>query len=72
MSLIYFFPNGSEPRPQQVKALSKIDKIWKSGKKIAIACLPTGSGKSHIAKTIGDSTRDIPEHLKQHIENYSI
>jgi ATP-dependent DNA helicase DinG len=70
--IINFFPKGSYPRPQQVKAISKIEEIWKKGKKIAIACLPTGSGKSHIAKTIAESSRDIPENLKELIENYSI
>ena len=67
-----FFPVGSVPRPQQKEAFQKIEKIWNSGKKIAIGCLPTGSGKSHIAKTIAESTRTIDDTLKEHIENYSI
>jgi len=67
-----FFPNGAVPRTQQIEALKKIDKIWNSGKKIAIGCLPTGSGKSHIAKTIAESTRNIDDTLKEYIENYSI
>lgn len=67
-----FFPAGSTPRTQQIEAFKKIEKIWDSGKKIAIGCLPTGSGKSHIAKTIAESTRTIDDHLKEYIENYSI
>lgn len=71
-NLIDFFPKGVTPRPQQTKALNKIEEIWNSGKKIAIGSLPTGIGKSHIAKTVGESTRDIDQTLKGYIEDYSI
>lgn len=67
-----FFPSGASPRKQQIEAFNRIQKIWDSGKKIAIGCLPTGSGKSHIAKTIAESSRTIDDFLKEHIENYSI
>lgn len=71
-SLLNFFPKNSIPRKPQELALARIEKIWDSGKKIAICCLPTGSGKSHIAKTIAYSTNNIPEKLKSHIEEYAI
>jgi Rad3-related DNA helicase len=67
-----FFPKGATPRKQQIDAFKNIERIWNSGKKIAIGCLPTGSGKSHIAKTIAESTRTIDDHLKGYIEDYSI
>ena len=69
--LISFFPKGVVPRPQQTSTLNKIEEIWKN-KKIAIGCLPTGCGKSHIAKAVGDSTRTIDPILKGYIEDYSI
>ena len=69
--LIDFFPKGITPRPQQTKALDKIEEIWRD-KKIAIGCLPTGIGKSHIAKAVGDSTQTIDPTLKGYIEDYSI
>jgi len=67
-----FFPKGATPRKQQIDAFKNIERIWNSGKKIAIGCLPTGSGKSHIAKTIAESTRTIDDHLKGYIDDYSI
>lgn len=67
-----FFPKGSSPREQQIKALKMIEAIWDAGKKVAIGCLPTGIGKSHIAKTIAESTRNIEPHLKHYIDNYVI
>ena len=70
--LIDFFPKGVTPRAQQTKALNKIEEIWNSGKKIAIGSLPTGIGKSHIAKAVGESTRDIDPTLQRYIEDYSI
>ena len=69
--LIDFFPKGITPRPQQTKALDKIEEIWRD-KKIAIGCLPTGIGKSHIAKAVGDSTQTIDPTLQGYIEDYSI
>ncbi len=67
-----FFPKEYTPRPQQIHALNKIEAIWASGKKIAIGCLPTGSGKSHIARAIAESAREIPPHLRDYVENYDI
>jgi len=67
-----FFPKDFTPRTQQIDALDKIEKIWSSGKRVAIGVLPTGSGKSHIAKTIADSSKDIDPHLESLIETYQI
>lgn len=67
-----FFPIGSTARPQQIEALNKIEKIWNNGKKFAIGVLPTGSGKSHIAKTVGQSSREIDQQLKDMILSYDI
>ena len=66
------FPADSEPRPQQIKALEKISDIFTSGKKYVIACLPTGSGKSHIAASIARSAKPIDDHRKNLIEEYLI
>jgi Rad3-related DNA helicase len=67
-----FFPKDVTPRPQQLEALDKIEKIWGKGKKIAIGVLPTGSGKSHIAKTVCSIANDVPSHIKNLIINYEI
>jgi DNA replication protein DnaC len=66
------FPSDSTPRPQQIKALEKISDIFSSGKKYVIACLPTGSGKSHIAAAIARSAKPIDEHRRNLIEEYGL
>ena len=71
-SLSSFFPESSIPRPQQAEALEKIQTHFNSDKKYVIACLPTGSGKSHIGLTVGNSTRQIDHRLKNLINDYSV
>lgn len=66
------FPSDSTPRQQQTEALEKISDIFASGKKFVIACLPTGSGKSHIATAIARSATAIDERRKNLIEEYLI
>jgi Rad3-related DNA helicase len=64
------FP-GSNPRPQQVEALEKIQQAF-SSKKFVIARLPTGSGKSHIATAIARSSRPIDTKRRHLIESYDV
>ena len=66
------FPADSEARPQQKVALEKIGQIFSSGKKFAIACLPTGSGKSHIAAAVARSATPIDSYKRGLVESYSI
>ncbi len=66
------FPSDAEARPQQKQALEKIAKVFSSGKKFVIACLPTGSGKSHIAAAVAKSASPITERRKNLIESYAI
>ena len=56
-TLLSFFPG--QPRPEQEKALSTICSIFNNKKKYAVACIPTGVGKSHISATLCRSARDI-------------
>ena len=51
-SLLDCFPKGFTPRPQQKEVLLAIEEAEKSYDKI-ILCMPTGSGKSPIAYTLG-------------------
>jgi Rad3-related DNA helicase len=71
-NFLKFFPENCTPRPQQIKTFDKVDEIWSSGKKFALACLPTGSGKSHIAYTIGKASHHVDEERKNQILNYYI
>lgn len=71
-NLINNFPTNFTPRPSQTEVLSEIEKVWSSGKKFAIACLPTGIGKSHIAYTIANSANPACAERRQDILNYEI
>ena len=46
------FPKDYNPSPQQVKLIKNVEKAFNKGKKFVIACAPTGSGKSFLAKTL--------------------
>lgn len=71
-SLLEHFPPNSEPRTQQIEALSKIESCFNKNKKFVIACLPTGSGKSHVGYTVGRSAQPMDQHLLDLIQSYSI
>lgn len=71
-NLINNFPTNFTPRPSQVEVLTEIERVWSSGKKFAIACLPTGIGKSHIAYTIANSAQKVCAEREQDILNYEI
>lgn len=66
------FPSDSEARPQQKVALEKIAEVFSSGKKFAVACLPTGSGKSHIAAAVARSATPIDSYRKDLVDSYLI
>jgi Rad3-related DNA helicase len=56
-SIISNFPG--EPRDSQKQVIHNICNIFNSNKKYAVACVPTGVGKSHIAATLCRSMREI-------------
>jgi len=55
--VIKYFPKHNTPRPIQVSALEKLERVWNSARVIVLN-LPTGSGKSAIAYTIARKTRN--------------
>lgn len=71
-SLLDFFPKNFEPRDQQKEAILKIENCFNKGKKFVIACLPTGSGKSHVGYTLGSSARPMDPYLSDLINSYNI
>lgn len=72
LSSKYLETFSGTPRPQQEEALEKIDKAFSAGKKYVIACLPTGSGKSHIGVAVAASTKNVDQDRKSILENYGI
>ena len=72
MKYLKFFPKGFEPRKTQKDAFKGIEEIFDSGKKFAIVCAPTGSGKSHLAETIAKASK-APSPTQEHlIRSYEI
>lgn len=53
MTFFDCFPPGFDPRPQQTDILKQIEECVKSGYNKIVLCMPTGSGKGHIAYAIG-------------------
>ena len=52
--LIANFPSGKTPREAQVTSFRKIDAAFRNGKTVAVVEMPTGGGKSLVAKSMGD------------------
>lgn len=54
--ILAHFPDGFDPRPQQLIAISKISQAFTEGKRVVALEMPTGGGKSFIcyavAKTV--------------------
>jgi len=71
-NLLEKFPENSIPRTQQKETLNKLSNFFQSNKKFAVCCLPTGSGKSHIAMTCAMATNEIDNQRKDLIERYEI
>lgn len=66
------FPEGFSPREGQVKILDKIERAFDSGKKFVIIDAPTGVGKSHTAKTIANTSREVPKDFKSLVFSYKV
>ena len=71
-NLILNFPEGFNPRDKQAKALNAIEKAFENGKKFVIVHADTGVGKTHLAKTLGNVSKDVPAEFERIVRNYSI
>lgn len=70
-SLINYFPENLNPRPQQEEVLKKIEKEIQKGTKYIVINAPTGFGKSAISKTIANYSKDPTSEYKQWINTYT-
>lgn len=70
MSLEYYFPPGYKPTKSQSETLLKVEKALECTDTIILSA-PTGTGKSFIAKTLGNSTSDISPGKYDQIYDYS-
>lgn len=66
------FPEGFTPREGQVKILEKVERAFDAGKKFVIIDAPTGVGKSHTAKTIANTSREVPKEFKELVNSYKV
>jgi Rad3-related DNA helicase len=71
-NLIMKFPEGFSPRDKQAQAINAIEKAFDNGKKVVIVHADTGVGKTHLAKTLGNASRDVPAEYERIVKNYSI
>ena len=55
------FPEGFEPHDAQIKLLKSIEQAFADGHKFVVCNAPTGSGKSFIAKTVGNGSSEPSE-----------
>jgi len=53
--LIDCFPNDFTPNKQQEKIIRNVEQAFNEGYKFVVISAPTGSGKSHVAKTVSNS-----------------
>lgn len=58
IQILNSFPQKDVPRQSQIDILSKIEQAIHNKKKFIIIQAPTGSGKSHIAATIANHSRN--------------
>lgn len=69
MSLKNYFPTGYNPTLLQSKALNKLQDALTNTDTVILSA-PTGTGKSFIAKTLGNSTSTISESKYNSIYSY--
>lgn len=70
--LLSLFPDTYTPNPQQVKLLKNIEQAFEDGYKFVVCSAPTGSGKSFISKTLGNSANGASKEYRELVESYQI
>lgn len=70
--LFKHFPEGKDPRENQVKLLLQLQDAFKSDKKFVVVNAPTGVGKSFLAATIANSSDNPSIDFKQFVNSYRI
>lgn len=71
-NLILNFPGDDIPRDSQVAMLNGISEAIEGKKKFIIIQAPTGSGKSHIAATLSNSSNNPSTEYKDLVNSYHI
>lgn len=66
------FPNGYEPNDSQKYILEEIENALDLGKEFIIIQAPTATGKSLIAKSFANHSKECSTIFKESVDNYSI
>lgn len=72
MGLIDCFPETYSPSTSQRSIITQIEKAFDSGYKFVICNAPTGSGKSFISKTLGNSAICCKKNFQDEVNSYNI
>lgn len=67
---ISYFPDEYSPSKCQVELINKVEKVFTKGKKFAICCAPTGTGKSFLGKTLSNISSTSTENFSNLIKSY--
>lgn len=72
LDLLKHFPEKDTPREPQKLILKELGEALENNTKFIIIQGPTGSGKSHIAATLANLSKDPDVMFKQLVDNYEI
>jgi energy-coupling factor transporter ATP-binding protein EcfA2 len=64
------FPDNYNPNDQQIELIKKVEDAFTKGHKFVICAAPTGSGKSFLARTLGNVASECTPEFKQLITSY--
>ena len=71
-NLFKHFPEGKDPRDNQIKLLQQLQDAFKSDKKFVVVNAPTGTGKSFLAATVANSSDEPANDFKRFVDSYKI
>lgn len=69
-NLVDSFPDGYTPNKQQDKILRNIKQAFNEGYRFVVLSAPTGSGKSHVAKTLGNAAKQPSKEFVRLIQTH--
>lgn len=72
LNILENFPDKDEPRPEQVQIVNGIQDAINKEYKFIIIQAPTGSGKSHVAATLANSSNHPHHRITNLVDSYDI
>jgi Rad3-related DNA helicase len=73
MNILSKFPRPYDPTPLQIDVLNRLTKVFEDkNKKFVIIQAPTGTGKSFISRTLGNTTKEASEDYQELVRSYDV